>query len=118
MNASIKIYVYAALICFSFWMLTELRSFIGKASPRLYFALGLISIVLSASASIPWAIAFISGKIVNPLNPSYIIYIVISFSALAYTLVRMIVFVSARDIVEKLDGQTYSDEEENDNKEF
>ena len=30
----------------------------------------------------------------------------------------MIVFVSARDIVEKLDGQTYSDEEENDNKEF
>lgn len=102
MNADAKIMFQIAAVFFMFWFLTELRTLVGKPAPRLYFALGLISSLLSASASIPFIIAFCAGVIKAPVFPTYIIYTVLALAMFAYTLTRTIVFVSARAAFERI----------------
>ena len=109
MNAPAKVFLYIALISFSLWSLLELRTMTEKRYPRMYFALGLITVTLTASASIPWIIAMSVGKLGKPIYPSYIIFNVIAFALSVYVLVRMIVFLSARSLIERLSEQTYSD---------
>ncbi len=116
MNAPAKVFLNFALIAFALWSLLELRTITGKPLPRIYFALGLIATVLTASASVPWIIAMLAGKLGKPIYPSYIIFNIIIFALFVYVLLRMIVFVSARALIERLSEQTYSDDEPEYNK--
>ena len=118
MNAHAKIFLNFALIAFALWSLIELRTMTGKPLPRLYFALGLIATALTASASVPWIIAMLAGKLGKPIYPSYIIFNIIIFALFVYVLTRMIVFVSARALIERLSEQTYSDDEPKSQKEY
>ena len=106
MNAPIKLLFHYSLISFMIWSLYELRILIGKPMPRLYFVLGMVTVIFSASASIPWLIAFAAGKLTGPVFPSYIIYSAVSLGVCVYTATRLIVFVSARSLIERLSEQT------------
>lgn len=83
-------------------VLTELRTLVGKPAPRTYFALGLTSSLLSASASVPFIIAFCAGIIKAPVFPTYIIYTVLALAMFAYTFTRTAVFVFAREAFERI----------------
>lgn len=111
MNAPIKLLFHYSLISFMIWSLYELRAIIGKPMPRVYFVFGLITLIFSASASIPWLIAFGAGKLTGSVFPSYILYTALSLAACIYTATRLIVFVSARSLIERLSEQTPEDEE-------
>jgi len=111
-NAHIKILFHYSMISFVIWMLYEIRSMLGKAMPRIYFALGLITVIFSSVSSIPWLIGFAAGKLTGPINPSYIIYGLISLGICVYTTVRLYVFVSARALLERIADQTPIDEAE------
>ena len=110
MNAPAKVFLNFAFVSFALWSLLELRTMTEKSHPRAYFALGLITTVLTASASLPWIIATLAGKLGKPIYPSYIIFNVTVFALFIYVLTRMIVFVSARALIERLSEQTYSDD--------
>ena len=118
MNASIKSFVYIAFISFAFWMLLELRTQAGRQHPRVYFSLGLITAVLTASSSLPWLIAMLSKKVGAPIYPSYIIYTIVLLTLSVYVFARLAVFVGARDLAEKLSEQTYSDDEDQNEEEI
>jgi len=111
-NAHIKILFHYSMISFMLWSLYELRALIGKAMPRVYFALGLITVIFSSASSIPWLIGFIAGRLDGPINPSYIIYSLVSLGACVYCAVRLYVFVSARTLLERIADQTPIDETE------
>ena len=102
MNADAKITFQVAGVFFMLWFLTELRTLVGKPAPRAYFALGLTSSLLSASASVPFIIAFFAGIIKAPVFPTYIIYTVLALTMFAYTFTRTAVFVFARVAFERI----------------
>ena len=102
MNSDAKVMFQVAAVFFMLWFLTELRTLVGKPAPRAYFALGLISSLLSAAASIPFIIAFCAGIINKPIFPTYIIYTALAFAMFIYTFARTAVFVSARAAFERI----------------
>lgn len=110
MNAPAKLIFHLCLIFFMLWFLQELRAMIGKAAPRLYFSFGLIAMLFSALSSFPWLIAFIAGKVAEPLYPAYIVYNAVSFGIFCYTSVRLCVFVSARSLLERMADQIPQEE--------
>jgi len=110
MNADIKILFHYSTISFMIWMLYEIRALISKPMPRMYFALGLATVVFSAVSSVPWLVGFIAGRLTGPINPSYIIYSIVSLGICVYASVRLFVFVSARTLLERIADQTPVDE--------
>ena len=102
MNTDAKIMFQIAAVFFMLWFLTELRTLVGKPAPRAYFAFGLTSSLLSASASVPFIIAFCAGIIKAPVFPTYIIYMVLALAMFAYTFTRTTVFVFARAAFERI----------------
>ncbi len=105
-NAHIKILFHYSMISFMIWSLYELRTLIGKPMPRIYFAFGLITTIFSSVSSIPWLIGFVAGRLEGPINPSYVIYSLISLGVCVYTAIRLYVFVSARALLERIADQT------------
>jgi len=105
-NAHIKILFHYSMISFMIWSLYEIRSLLGKAMPRVYFAIGLITVMFSSVSSLPWLVGFIAGRLEGPINPSYIIYSLISLGVCIYTATRLYVFVSARALLERIADQT------------
>lgn len=112
MNAPSKLMFHFSLILFMLWSLYELRAMLGKPMPRCYFVFGLTAMLLSASASLPWMIAFFAGKVAAPVYPTYLIYNVVSFGVFVYTAVRLTVFVNARSLLERIADQTPPEEPE------
>ena len=110
MNAPAKLMLHLCLIFFMLWFLQELRAMIGKATPRLYFSFGLITMLFSALSSLPWLIAFVANRVAEPLYPTYIVYNIISLGIFCYTAVRLCVFVSARTLVERIYNQAPPEE--------
>ena len=102
MNADAKIMFQIAAVFFMLWFLTELRTLVGKPAPRAYFALGLISSLLSAAASIPFIIAFCAGIMKKPVFPTYIIDTVLALAMFVYAFARTAVFVFARSAFERI----------------
>ena len=88
------------------WFLYELRVMVGKPMPRMYFATGLCTMLLSGIASLPYIVYALGGGLGEPVYPTYIIYNVVSFSIFVYSTVRIIIFVCARDLLERISEQT------------
>ena len=106
MNAPIKAMFHLSSISFMIWILYELRAMIGKQMPRAYFASGLCTMLLSGIASLPYIVYAIGGGLGDPVYPTYIIYNVVSFAIFVYSTVRIIIFVCARDLLERISDQT------------
>ncbi len=110
MNAPIKTFTHLALIFFTLWSGYELRTMLGKPMPRLYFGAGLTVVFFSGAASLPWLIGYIAGAVSGPAYPTYLLYNLISLAIFAYSVVRLTVFVQARDLYERIADQTPPEE--------
>ncbi len=117
MNAPIKLLFHLSMIFFMLWLVYELRVQLKKPMSRLYFAFGIVAMFFSGVASLPWIIAGIAGILKEPVYPAYTFYNLVSFAVFCYITVRLIVYVQARDIFERIADQTppeifYEDDEE------
>lgn len=111
MNAPIKAMFHLSMLSFMIWSLYEIRNLIGKASPRAYFAFGLCTMLLSGIASLPYIIYSLVGGLSSPVYPTYLLYNFISLAIFFYASIRIIVFVCARDLLERISDQTDGIEE-------
>ncbi len=118
MNAPIKLLTHFSLIFFMLWMAYELRVPLKKAMPRCYFSFGLVAMLFSGVASLPWLIGFLAaGLNQSTAYPTYLLYNLVTLAIFCYTAVRLTVYVFARDIFERIAEQTPPEEETDDNAE-
>ena len=106
MNAPVKAMFHLSLISFMLWFLYELRAMIEKPMPRAYFAFGLCTMMLSGIASLPFIVYAIGGGLSSPVYPTYLLYNTASLAIFVYSAVRIIIFVCARDLLERISEQT------------
>lgn len=111
MNVPSKFYFNIAIIAFVIFMLCELRVKINEPMPRCYFMFGMISMLTSSCASLPWLIAFFAGKVTFPIFPEYAVYGMITLAIAFYTAIRLTVYVNSRALLERISDQTPPEEE-------
>jgi len=109
MNSPIKLSFQFAMIAFMLFSLLELRVTLEKPKPRAYFALAMITMLLSGIASVPQIVAFCTGRF---NNLSYLFFAIVSLCVFIYVAVRLCIFVSARDLLERISDQTPAEGEE------
>ena len=108
MNSPLKVHFQFTVLFFVLFMLYEVRTSLGKPRPRCYLALVTVALVSSAVSSVPQIVAYLCG-IVN--SKIHFIYALLSLGVLVYTAGRLIVFVSARCLLERISDQTYTEED-------
>ena len=107
-NSPIKLAFMLALISFMIFSLYEIRIPLERPMPRAYLAFGMTAMLLSALASIPQIVAYAIGRFGEI---RYLACAIFSLCILAYTVTRLLTFVSARDLLERISDQTPSDDE-------
>lgn len=103
MNATGKLMFSYSMIAFMLFILSELRGLLGISKPRLYLVFGFLTMITSCASSIPWLVGLVAGTVAGPLYPTYLLYNLVSLGAFAYAAIRTYVFVSARDLAERMD---------------
>ena len=109
MNSPIKLSFQFAILSFMLFSLFELRVHLGKTKPRAYLSFAMIAMMLSGIASVPQIFAFAVGKFDDTM---YLLYAILSFCIFIYVTARLITFVCARDLLERIADQTPDDNEE------
>jgi len=108
MNSPTKLHSQLSSVLFVLFSVYELRALVEKPRPRAYFALAMLTVFFSSVSSVPQIAGYLGGKITG--YPQFL-YAVFSLCILIYTVGRLIVFVSARDLLERISDQTYTEED-------
>ena len=108
LNSPVKLHFQLSTVLFILFSVYELRALIGKPRPRAYFALAMLTVFFSSVSSVPQIVAYLGGKLTG--YPTFL-YAIFSLCILIYTVGRLIVFVSARDLLERISDQTYTEED-------
>ncbi len=108
MNSPLKMGSNFSMLAFAAFSVCELRVPLKKPYPRAYLLFGVIAALCSGTASIPQIVAFLSGKITEPISP---LYALLSLCILVYTVARLCVFVSSQSLIEKAPEQESAESE-------
>jgi hypothetical protein len=108
LNSPVKLHFQLSAVLFILFSVYELRALAEKPRPRVYFALAMLTVFFSSVSSVPQIVAYATGRI-----SSYpqLLYAVFSLCVLIYTVGRLAVYVSARDLLERISDQTYTEED-------
>ena len=98
MNSPFKMHFQFAMLAFAAFSLCELRVPLKKPVPRLYPALGIISVLCSGIASIPQIVAIMTEKANEKI---YLYYGIFSLCIFVYTVARLCIFANSQSLVEK-----------------
>ena len=109
MNCPAKLSFQLSMLSFMLFSLYELRIHLQKPRPRLYFMFAMTTMLTTGISSFPVILAYCTGKIESL---SYMLYAVFALCVFIYVTSRVCVFVSARELLEKISDQTPTDEPE------
>lgn len=108
LNSPLKIAFMLSNISFMIFSLYEIRVLLGRPMPRAYLSFGMLAVLLSALASVPQIVAYSLGRF---SETRYLVCAVFSLCVFFYTATRLLTFVSARDLLERISDQTPADDE-------
>lgn len=108
LNSPVKLHFQLSAVLFILFSVYELRALAEKPRPRVYFALAMLTVFFSSVSSVPQIVAYATGRI---SGYPQLLYAVFSLCVLIYTVGRLAVYVSARDLLERISDQTYTEED-------